>query len=100
MHALQDIVRQLEQGSAKVLQAVDWPQSSSDGHKEQEGQGDEEHEASTEPNAQGEVCGLLFHSGVGLRERHLSESLHVSVKMKGSHMTTAASNGTGSSMHD
>jgi hypothetical protein len=75
MHALQDIVRQLEQGSAKVLQAVDWPQSSSDGHKEQEGQG-EEHEASTEPNAQGEVCGLLFHNIVGLRGRHLSEGLY------------------------
>ena len=32
---LQDIVQQVEQGSAKVLQAVDWPQSGPDNGKDQ-----------------------------------------------------------------
>ena len=33
--SLQDIVRQVEQGSAKVLQAVDWPQMGPDSGKDQ-----------------------------------------------------------------
>ena len=42
----QDIIRQVEQGSSRVLQAVDWPQSSPDGQKDQDGQ---DKEAETPP---------------------------------------------------
>ena len=55
----QDIIRQVEQGSSRVLQAVDWPQSSPDGHCDQDGQNDEA-ETSPDDDSTGEVC---MHAG-------------------------------------
>ena len=54
----QDIVRQVEQGSSKVLEAVDWPQSSPDGQKDQEAQSREE--SPVEDDATGEVWMLTL----------------------------------------
>lgn len=51
---LQDIVWQVEQGSSKVLQAVDWPQSSPDGQKNRGGQ--ETPETPPEYGSGREVC--------------------------------------------
>ena len=61
---LQDIVRQVEQGGAKVLQAVDWPQSSPDNGKDQvsEDQSRDSGE-STEPGLTGQVTGSCSLSG-------------------------------------
>ena len=62
--SLQDIVRQVEQGSAKVLQAVDWPQSGPDNGKGQVLE-DQRRDSgdSTEPEATGQVTGTCSLSG-------------------------------------
>jgi len=52
----QDFVRQVEQGSSKVLEAVDWPQSSPNGQKDQEA--DSRDESPAEDDATGEVWRL------------------------------------------
>lgn len=70
---LQDIVRQVQQGSAKVLQAVDWPQSSPEGQKDQDDHsGDDESPAET--GTPTEVCTLSIVSKETLQR--LMKSLH------------------------
>ena len=69
---LQDIVRQVEQGSAKVLQAVDWPQSSPDNGKDQVSE-DQRRDSGdyAEPDLAGQVqafppCLERYDSGISL----------------------------------
>ena len=59
---LQDIARQVEQGSAKVLQAVDWPQSGLDSGKDlvpEDQSRDSRDSAEHEPTGQVTVCSFL-----------------------------------------
>ena len=51
----QDIVRQVEQGGSRVLQAVDWPQSSPEGDKDHDSQSNAA-ETPPEDGSAREVC--------------------------------------------